>query len=1821
MVSPLVRWAVLPVLSGVLAAGTASAQVRSGFYAGNGASLSIGGLGFQPDFVLVKGDSASMRAVARTPTLAATKEMTGPLAAVAGLITSLDADGFSLGADARVNQAGIQYHWVAIRAVAGESAVGSYVGNGAASQSVLGLAFAPAYVLVLPLGPNPAYQRSSAMAGGLSLDFDLSAGDTDRIQALLGAGFQVGPHADVNAAGQSYHYVAWKATAGRLAVGAYSGDGGDNRSIAGAGFRPELVIAKRAGASGAVLKTASTGAAVDRTLPFGPAGSHPDGLQALEAGGFQVGTDPRVNQAGETYYWTARADLDVPLATTAAAATITVSAPARFEMRFNAATGGGIDEFFDLAEDPSRTFDLAGGTALTQALFNHSIEQGGTPHDSGQNSLGSKLELLEATPTRVRVRQEAFFQNPGSGILPSAKAAFDYSVHPAGRLALGWDRRTTNPVAYTRDDLQVSVHRTGTGPLSTWAAYGEANGVGFPGPGTDAFLLLTNDSPGVRTDFLTILHRDWSLGSGNFGAANSTTVFNDVGTERRIVSWREQTGGTIPPAFGDSWSLLTYFKPTDFVNHSEARSTSRRNDYRAPSAIAVGPGTQWQDAAEGTALAGDFFNEREAAYVFDMDPAGGLTFDINGSVATPRRAPFFKIRQWRSLEPPARVTLEGQPIFRDADYRADVKPVTRAHFVPELLWHCTFESATACDPGTLDVGSAGSVSASSHPAGRYGNAGEFAVDTHQATAGAPGSGDFNPVAGGIELWYLPYGAHVDGSRHLIWYNLSGFAPDFSCLGLEKDAANQLRLVAFVNYVDAACTTPDGNPPHTVAAAPSAAYRWHAREWVHLKTTWNAGAAAKKLRLLVNGVEVAFSAAYTAPATHGATVFGGCQLAPCPGGPGNAGGLIDEPHIYGGLTVSDEVQAPFAHGGLLSDAREFLANPALNTAIGLVPVDALFRGHYLYIGADSKFHGLQVDLLSAGAGASPGGLKWQYWNGAQWTDRESGGFTDTTESFQKSGRVFWLVDPTPWLPYSIDGGPDLYYVRVFLEGAAYGALPVERRIKTDILLFQHGADVTAPAQTVAFGPPSDVDLEVTKTDFQTDAVPGSSITYTVTVTNLGPDTVTSLTLNDALPAALASPAFLASAGSYDIGTGLWTGLTLGFGNSETLSISGTLDPFARGSITNTATVTAPPGANDSNGTNDVATDVDTLTPAVDVQLSKTDDVDPVPLGGLVTYTLTLANAGPSAATNVTLNDPLPAGMELDTGPGAILPSQGICNYDGPTRTVSCSLGDLAPAAVASVTIRVRAQAVGTHTNTATASRTETDTAVGNDSAGQPTTVEVSSLGVTVLTATSRSMQNVLEWINPVSAAYLSTEIVVRTDRFPTGPGDGATIYLSGAGGSGGRVQFPHATGVASNGLSFYYGAFVHRSAAPLVSPGRFVTGRPFDTTGSVKWAFSTGATAMTPPTVGGAGVIAPSNDGKLYAMERGALAPGGEWPATFEPLDVGVVQGRSPVVGILANPNPVVYLGSQNGDVYAIDAADGGAVPGLWTYTYTAGGMVQAAPGGIFGEFGGTLDYVLVGTRNSTSPNAYVALDPVTGAPIETFDNGGAGPGELGIITGTVAIEYGPPVYAYFTGYERVPVGSTLTLRAFELKASPDPVFTLSWGRALGNIDSSPVVRDGRVYVGSPLGVPPGTLFSIDAVDGNNTLLDRTFAHNDGQVRGFVWPDRASGDLYFATDSFVWGVTDTGAALVSKFAPISLGAGVTPSGVLFTPGSHYLYVGGSDGKLYEIDVQPAVPVVKSVTLGDGTARVGTPSLDRGVVPNLVHVGTEAGIFYAVQVPLP
>jgi hypothetical protein len=370
-------------------------------------------------------------------------------------------------------------------------------------------------------------------------------------------------------------------------------------------------------------------------------------------------------------------------------------------------------------------------------------------------------------------------------------------------------------------------------------------------------------------------------------------------------------------------------------------------------------------------------------------------------------------------------------------------------------------------------------------------------------------------------------------------------------------------------------------------------------------------------------------------------------------------------------------------------------------------------------------------------------------------------------------------------------------------------------------------------------------------------------------------------------------------------------------------------------------------------------------------------------------------------------------------------------------------------------------------------------------------------------------------------------------------------------------------------------------------------------------------------VGWSGIIATSNDHVVHAMERGP--GGGQWPPGWLPIRLNApVQSRSPIVPITVNgANPVVYMVSQDGSIWVVDADLGGAYGGFPRGPAALGGLPgQAAPAGIFTAFAGAYDYILAGSRHASADNRFFSFDTDLNEISPHFDNGGGATG-IGMINGMAAVDY-TNTRVYFTSYRRSG-GSQSTLWCLDMGPTPPPVLSKAWERALGDIASSPVLMGDRVYVGTDLAM--GTVYSIDAGTGNPP--DRTFNHTDGQVKGFVFPDRATGDFYFAGDEYVWALHDDGASITNRFPPggIDLGGGAVPtSPVVFVPGSHYLYVGGSDGRLYEIDVQAGpAPIIKSIVLGDGLATVGAPSLDWQ--NSLVHVGTEAGVFYAVQVPFP
>jgi uncharacterized repeat protein (TIGR01451 family) len=102
-------------------------------------------------------------------------------------------------------------------------------------------------------------------------------------------------------------------------------------------------------------------------------------------------------------------------------------------------------------------------------------------------------------------------------------------------------------------------------------------------------------------------------------------------------------------------------------------------------------------------------------------------------------------------------------------------------------------------------------------------------------------------------------------------------------------------------------------------------------------------------------------------------------------------------------------------------------------------------------------------------------------------------------------------------------------------------------------------------------------------------------------------------------------------------------------------------------------------------------------------------NPVTVGDLLTYTVTVSNGGPGQQTGVTLVDTLPGGVSFVSAS----PGPPTCAAAG--GTVTCALGTLAASGSTSVTIVVRPTTAGSLTNSARASGGEPDPNAANDTA--------------------------------------------------------------------------------------------------------------------------------------------------------------------------------------------------------------------------------------------------------------------------------------------------------------------------------------------------------------------------------------------------------------------------------------------------------------------------------------------------------------------------
>jgi hypothetical protein len=249
-------------------------------YTGNASTNNITGVGFQPDWLWIKGRSSSTNHRLFDSTRGNTKYLASNFSDAEGTdttaLTSFDSDGFSLVSDGQVNGSGATYvawNWLAnggttssntdgsitstvqANTTAGFSVV-SYTGTGSVATIGHGLGKVPAMMIVK--------RRSGAddwtvyhKARGEELMFRLNTtsaehGDLNfwNDTAPTSSVFTVGTNSEVNASGQTYIAYIFTEIEGYSKFGSYTGNGSSDGTFVHTGFKPAFVMIKRTDASG-----------------------------------------------------------------------------------------------------------------------------------------------------------------------------------------------------------------------------------------------------------------------------------------------------------------------------------------------------------------------------------------------------------------------------------------------------------------------------------------------------------------------------------------------------------------------------------------------------------------------------------------------------------------------------------------------------------------------------------------------------------------------------------------------------------------------------------------------------------------------------------------------------------------------------------------------------------------------------------------------------------------------------------------------------------------------------------------------------------------------------------------------------------------------------------------------------------------------------------------------------------------------------------------------------------------------------------------------------------------------------------------------------------------------------------------------------------------------------------------------------------------------------------------------------------------------------------------------------------------------------------
>jgi uncharacterized repeat protein (TIGR01451 family) len=410
--------------------------------------------------------------------------------------------------------------------------------------------------------------------------------------------------------------------------------------------------------------------------------------------------------------------------------------------------------------------------------------------------------------------------------------------------------------------------------------------------------------------------------------------------------------------------------------------------------------------------------------------------------------------------------------------------------------------------------------------------------------------------------------------------------------------------------------------------------------------------------------------------------------------------------------------------------------------------------------------------------------------------ETANFDHMFVDFQQVGgaapvRLYEWKEPTPISASAGTGNPQVNI------GGSYGWGRHSRRADSlaglnSELRFHLDSDTTVQFGglavddvTITACRPLSADLNITKDDGVTTAVPGGSVTYTITASNVGPDGVTGATVADTFPAIITGATWTC------VGAGGGTCTLAGSGNindtvnlpsgaSVTYTVTANISASATGNLVNTATVSS--SVADSNPANNSATDTDTLTPQANLGITKTDGVASAVPGQSVTYTIVASNAGPSNAPGSTVADTFPAIITGATwtcvGAGG-----GTCTLAG-SGNINDTVNLPSGASVTyTVTANISASATGSLVNTATVSSSVADSNPANNSATDTDTLTPqANLGITKTDGVASAVpgQSVTYTIVASNAGPSNAPGSTVADTFPAAI-TGATWTCVGAGG--------------------------------------------------------------------------------------------------------------------------------------------------------------------------------------------------------------------------------------------------------------------------------------------------------------------------------------------------------------------------------------------------------------------------------------------------------